>query len=66
MQITKNIAEQVVVSYTVTKDDWIYMDMFTFTKQEYRDLTEAQLEAMITEKFNTWYAYVNPIVNPIQ
>lgn len=63
MEITKVITEQVIVNYTVKKDDWTYMDSFIFTKDEYNTITEQQVNKMIEDKFADWFSYVQAPTN---
>jgi hypothetical protein len=58
MEITKSITDTVVVAYTVTQDEWTYMDSMYFSKEEYDAMTPGGVDEIIEEKFNEWLSYV--------
>lgn len=65
MDITKTIVPRVSVPYKITDGRLIYMDILIFTEIEFQKLSDADIDAQITEKFTIWRDFVNTPTVPL-
>ena len=58
MQITTTKIDQVQIQYTVSDEEYTYMDILYFSSEEYALLSEANITKLIEDKYAIWKAYI--------
>lgn len=57
MQITNITKQQYTIEWSVTDGDWIYMDTYVYSKEEYEALTPEVLLERQTKQYEDWRKY---------